>query len=332
MGDSPILQPSAGRSTLDVGVSPRVSIVVPTYRRPKFLERAVTSVQRQTVTDWELIIVDDNAPGSDDRHVTQCLAERLMSDARIRYLRHPTNRGGAAARNTGVRDATSSVVAFLDDDDEWDPTKLEQQLGRLANSPENVALVYCRMWVVTEASARPFLWPTSGAQHTVRDLLMRNTIGSTSCIVCRRQALLDIDLFDESLPSHQDLDLYVRLADSYRFVFVDAPLVTIHRHSQPRVSTNFDGALRANTLFFEKHRLRIESDRTVLHARLLQRGKLLLAAEHFGEARKVLMRALRLKPIHHETVARFALTFAFPRALVAPAKRVVRSVSRHRHG
>src|SRR5699024_5570587 len=109
-----------------------VSIVIPTHARPVFLGRAIDSVLRQTFPAWELLVVDDNPPGSEARVVTERFMEDFRWEARIRYLQHPTNLGGGAARNTGIRAAKGPYVAFLDDDDEWLPEKLALQLERIA--------------------------------------------------------------------------------------------------------------------------------------------------------------------------------------------------------
>ena len=223
---------------------PTVSVVVPTYRRPEFLRRAVASVMSQSVTSWELIIVDDNDAAHEDRRDTEAIVASYASDSRIRYVRHDRNRGGGAARNTGVRASTAPFVAFLDDDDEWHPEKLALQLDRIEGGPIDVALVYCRVRVVRGESGRVTIRPTDGRSHTVRDLLRRNTIGTTSCIMCRTSTLLEVGLFDEALPARQDQDVYVRLAQRFQFAFVDAVLVTLHVHGRPRISTDADGSLR----------------------------------------------------------------------------------------
>jgi glycosyltransferase involved in cell wall biosynthesis len=302
---------------------PHVSVVLPTYRRPEFLQRAVTSVIEQTLQTWELLIVDDNDPGSAERHETEAVVARYATDHRIRYLRHDRNRGGGAARNTGIQEASAPFVAFLDDDDEWDATKLERQLDCIGQDSDDVALVYCRVRVVTVATGRAVLTPTDGRSHSVTDLLRRNTIGTTSCVLCRRSALLDVGLFDESLPARQDQDLYLRLAQSYGFSFVDAVLVTLYVHGGPSISSDLAGPIKAYGMFYDKYRSQIDADPEIRRAMHFQQGKHLLAAERYGEARSMLVRAWHTKPTDVEVLMRLAMTFSVPRALVAPTKRVL---------
>lgn len=308
-------------------------MIVPTYRRPAFLERAIGSVKRQTIRTWELIIVDDNEAGSRERRGTEAVMAHYVDDARIRYVQHAQNLGGGAARNTGIRAAKSPLVAFLDDDDEWHPTKLERQLELLAASAPEVALVYCRVRTVNVATGHESMTETDGKSHGVRQLLIRNTIGSTSCILCRVAALHAVGLFDETLPSRQDVDLYVRLAERYAFAFVDEPLVTFYRHDEPSIGTNYEASIRAHRLFLTKHRVRIESDPEVLYVRLHELGRLLVWAERYPEARVVLLEAWRLRPMSFAASARLAMTFGPSRMLLRAMKRMLgrlRSARRRR--
>ncbi len=102
---------------------PIVSVLIATYNRAEWLAQAIGSVRAQTFTDWELIIVND---GSTDG--TRAWLDRLASeDARVRPI-HQDNRGLAAARNAGIRVATGTYLAIIDDDDAWMPEKLEKQI------------------------------------------------------------------------------------------------------------------------------------------------------------------------------------------------------------
>ena len=129
-----LLQPCAPT----IGAMPVVSVVLNFLNEERFLEEAVHSVCAQTLTDWELILVDD---GSTDRS-TKIARELAAQDARIRYLEHPGhgNKGGSASRNLGVANTTAPYVAFIDGDDVWVPTKLAEQVDLLERMPD-VAMV-----------------------------------------------------------------------------------------------------------------------------------------------------------------------------------------------
>ncbi len=127
---------------------PRVSVVLIFLNEERFLEDAVRSVFEQTLTDWELILVDD---GSTDRSTE--IARKLASqDERICYVDHPghENRGMAASRNFGVAHASAPYLAFLDGDDVWAQCKLAEQVDVLEKMPDvamvNGAIVYWHSW------------------------------------------------------------------------------------------------------------------------------------------------------------------------------------------
>lgn len=100
---------------------PTVSVVIPTYNRAHLVGRAIQSVLNQTYQDFEIIVVDDGSTDNTEEVV------KSFNDPRIRYIRHDQNRGGSAARNTGIKMARGEYIAFQDSDDEWLPEKLESR-------------------------------------------------------------------------------------------------------------------------------------------------------------------------------------------------------------
>ncbi len=107
----------------------RTSVIIPTYNYGRFLREAIESVQRQTVRDFEIIVVDDGS--TDD---TQEIL-RSIDEPRLRFYR-TENRGISAARNEGLRHAAGQFIAFLDADDRWLPQKLELQLAMMEREPD----------------------------------------------------------------------------------------------------------------------------------------------------------------------------------------------------
>ncbi len=273
---------------------PLVSVVLPTYRRPDLLERALATVTGQTLEDWELLVVDDNGAGTRAQRDTETVVRSLASDARVVYVAHEVNRGACAARNTGIARARGRYVAFLDDDDAWYPDKLRLQVERFASADPDVALVYGSFHRVDEDGATRLVH-ADGSAHVGRNLLLRNGIGTTSLVMCRRTALLEVDGFDERLPSMQDYDLYMRLAQRFPFAWVEEPLLEKHRH-EGSIGNDFDGIVRANALFYEKHHEKYEGDRVVHHHRLRWFAHQALRAGQVGLARSLLWRAWRQRP------------------------------------
>lgn len=113
-----------------------MSVIIPTLNRPQLLAEALESLERQTLPDWEAIVVDDGSKPAVD---VDSLIARF--GPRIRGFSHETPRGGAAAKNTGVRHSRGEILAFLDDDDLYQPENIERVVGVLDRYPE-IQVVY----------------------------------------------------------------------------------------------------------------------------------------------------------------------------------------------
>ena len=207
---------------------PSVSVVIPTYNRSRYLRHAVDSVLRQTYPgDMEIIVVDDGS--TDD---TQEVAKLYSTESKaVRYVRLAGNSGPSVARNTGIACAEGELVAFLDSDDEWLPHKLERQIRVLQE--RDLDAVYSG-WNVIDAEGKLV------GKHSpaVRDdvlasaILKSNVIGTASSVVVRRECLLHVGGFDESLWFGEDWDLWIRLIkQKYRFGSVNDSLLLYREHT-----------------------------------------------------------------------------------------------------
>lgn len=274
-----------------------VSVVLPTFRRSEYLERAIESVFAQSYSRWELLVVDDNSPHDEYRRRTERFMERYRGVAAVRYLKHDANLGGAAARNTGVRNANGELVAFLDDDDVWRPDKLERQVRLMQRSGPQVALVYCAYRKVYLASGKQSIERPSQEKHSFDSLLRENRIGTTSLVLCRRTALLSVGMFDETLPSRQDVDLYIRLARKYDFRFVPETLVTWYRHENAAIGKDRERSVRAHRLFIGKYESDLRQNPGAYSFRRRKLGMLLLNQGELVQARSEFLNAWRLQPL-----------------------------------
>lgn len=120
----------------------KVSVIITTYKRANMLSRAINSVLNQTYKNIEVIVVDDNNSDSDHRRNTESIMKQYYNDERVVYVKHKTNKNGAAARNTGTKIASGQVITFLDDDDYYLNMKVEKQLAYLLNNRQ-YSMVYC---------------------------------------------------------------------------------------------------------------------------------------------------------------------------------------------
>ena len=217
---------------------PRFSIVVPTFNRAHLMNRVVTSVQRQSITDWELLIVDDGSTDPTEEVVPQLAA----LDSRLRYIRLDKNSGlPAIARNRGISEARGEYVAFLDSDDYWWP----QHLAIHARRHRGLAapgLCYSPLWTRRRG------WPLFGLlfipsprqqAETRRELIQRNSI-QCSGVTVSRTLLVSHGGFNESprLTAVEDYELWLRLADGGPIGFI--PRLTGVYSSGQGISTKQD--------------------------------------------------------------------------------------------
>jgi glycosyltransferase involved in cell wall biosynthesis len=231
--------------------APTVSVVMPTYQRPTYLARAIESVLAQTFDDFEVIVVDDNDADTDFRDETRALMRHFESDGRVTTVEHPRNRGISAARNSGIAQARAPFIAFLDDDDAWLPEKLARQLEVFDSAARDVAVVTCG-WTIRNESGQVIREERPRLRGRVLEHLALNRIGPPSAAVCRTDAVREIGGFDESLRYREDTDFYLRLAQHFRFDFVDMPLVDYLQHAGS-VSRRTRNTIDAFDVFFAKH-------------------------------------------------------------------------------
>jgi len=200
--------------------SPIVSVIIPAYNAAAFIGETLDSVYAQTFKDFEVIVVNDGSPDTDD--LEQAL-ERFP--AKLRYLKQE-NQGAAAARNTGITAASGEFVAFLDADDMWLPAFLEKQLDLLERTPADVVWADALISGDSPLAGRTFMQvQPSFDEVTPENLLSVRVTVLTSTVVARRQPIIDVGLFDATLRRGQDFELWLKLARrGCRFVYQEEVL------------------------------------------------------------------------------------------------------------
>lgn len=202
----------------------RVSVIIPFFNRSHTIERCLISVQKQTLSDFECLIIDD---GSDTNEALalQSIAGGL-SDERFRIITSQSNRGGGAARNAGIEQAQGEYIAFLDSDDEWLPTKLEKQLQ--FSLEQGLPFISCQSYVHHADGIGVLPTLPLGTESVSDYLFCRNGWLPTPSFFLKRDAL-DSIRFDESLPRHQDYDFLLELENAgVMSSCLMEPLVIVH--------------------------------------------------------------------------------------------------------
>lgn len=226
-----------------------VSVIIPTYNYGRFIERAIRSVLNQTYQDYEIIVVDD---GSTDN--TEDVVKRIGND-RIRYINHVTNKGGNAARNSGIRAATGEYIAFLDSDDEWLPEKLDKQIHLFANSAEMVGLIYTGLNVIDVTNNKPLYQELPESRGHIFNLLLTGNYitGGGSSAMIKRECFESVGFFDETLPSGQEWEMILRISEKYEVDFIGEPLVNYYVHGA-NTDSNPEKVIRGQELILSSHK------------------------------------------------------------------------------
>lgn len=192
---------------------PLVSVILPTFNRPELLAKALQSIMTQTFRDYEVIVIND--AGVD----VAPLVNHFNNTGNFRYINKETNQGLAAARNTGIRAAKGKYLAYLDDDDVFYPDHLETLVNFLEGNQYRVAYTNAYRAIqekngdtyTTVQKDNPY-----DDDYDADRLLVENYI-PVLCVMHERKCLDQAGLFDESLPRHEDWDLWIRLSQRYPF-------------------------------------------------------------------------------------------------------------------
>ena len=225
--------------------APLVTAIVTTYDRPDHLRSAVESVREQTYDSVELVVVDDHSP-TPAREVLQDVD--LDSLVAHRVVRHETNRGANAARNTGIDAADGEYVAFLDDDDQWLPKKLSRQVHAVEGDDAGVA--YCGIRRDLPDEDRIEI-PRAVSEDMTKALLCANVVGSMSVALVETELAERVPL-DERFPCWADLEWFVNLSRETAFTRVPEPLVVYECDSPGRLTEDFEKTQRGYELFVEE--------------------------------------------------------------------------------
>ncbi|KAA9409950.1 glycosyltransferase [Haloarcula hispanica] len=233
---------------------PKVSVIVPTYKRNEELARAIESVVNQTYNDWELIVINDD-PETD-------IGDILPADNRITHLQHEENKGAPVARNNGILESNGEYIALLDDDDKWKPIKLELQIDRLDQLGEDFGLIYTGRDIIQDSgNVETFIPDKEGWVH--KDLLHQNFIPSETPLI-RRECFSCVGLFDPAFQSEQDFDLWLRIANKYKIGAVHESLAVSYKNHENRISTNQERKYHGRKQLLRKHRSSFESNSIAL--------------------------------------------------------------------
>lgn len=203
-----------------------ISIIIPTYGDPKFLDASIRSVINQTYKYWELIIVDDNNPETAARKKTEELVlNYLNSDLRIKYIKHEYNKNGAVARNTGFAVAKGKYISLLDSDDEYLPERLQKCYDVMERASLKIGGVYTGCEFRRLGTTYLKYKEVKDGNFLVDTLACKFMFCTGSNIFVRKSIVNELNGFDGAFLRHQDYEFLVRLFEKYSLVSIPELLV-----------------------------------------------------------------------------------------------------------
>jgi glycosyltransferase involved in cell wall biosynthesis len=288
---------------------PTVSVIIPTYNRAHLIGRAIKSVLNQTYQDFELIIIDD---GSTD-NTEDIIRQFQEKDKRIKYKKHDKNKGGSAARNTGIKNSKGKYIAFQDSDDEWLPNKLEKQMKIFKKESPNLGIVYTGFYRIKDSEKEyiPSHEIVKKEGRIYEDLLKESFI-TTQSILVRKECFKKVGIFDEKLPRLQDWELVIRLSKYYDFKCIDEPLL-ISYYNTDSISANHKALIEAHELILTKHYKNFNNYKKILSRHYFDLGRILYLDEDLISGRRYFIKAIKKYPLNIKYSLSYLVSFFGPK-------------------
>lgn len=282
---------------------PLVSAIITTYNRSVFMKKALESVLAQTFEDFELLILDNSSQDDTEAVV------KSFKDPRIRYIKHEPM-SISPARNIGVKEAKSDYIAFLDDDDEWLPVKLEKELEIFNASSGQVALVYGGFIEIDSDGKELGRHSPILSGRVLEDLLSQRDdfTGSASNPMLRKNIVEELGGYDPSVVTGEDAELYLRLADKYKVAYTSDMVLKIRGHAGPRLGDRLEDAARLDLKVMARFKLIFEKNKKLKGMYLQRIGGKFVRIGKASEGRKYLIQALKADPFNMNAYLQYILS------------------------
>lgn len=232
----------------------KVSIVVPTYKRNKYIIRALDSILMQDYPDIEIIVVDDNGEGTEDQLATQDSLNKYIENNQIRYIRNPINVGGAIARNNGIEQSTGEYITFLDDDDEYLPGKISIQVRAIEENGWDLCVMdgetYNNKGEMLSHKTQPI--DNGMSQEEILKAHITKHITGTNVFMFRREALLRIGMFDQISAGQEFMLMQKAITNHLKIGVIHEVYVHFHMDGQERISTRLSKIEGLELVYQEK--------------------------------------------------------------------------------
>lgn len=232
---------------------PTISIIMPTYNRAGLIIETIESIQRQTYSDWELIIVDDGSTDETEEKIRQ------FADERIQFIKAGRIGIGGRIKNIGIQHSSGTFIAFSDSDDPWEPTKLEKQVNALERYPgAGFCLTGGFMFEKIDQPQKYFYKQKEGEKFAdiLIPLFNSGIAGYVQALMLRRECLATAGHFRE-VKSFSDLDFIASLASHFKAVILYEPLVYRRLHESNYITNNWAKSYDEGIALIREYRPRL---------------------------------------------------------------------------
>ncbi len=230
----------------------RVSVIIPTYKRDvKYLFRAISSIEKQTYKNIEIIIVDDNPADSEYRKKTADFMKQYNNNSNIIYYMNHKNIGGSLARNNGINIASGEFITFLDDDDEYLPSKIEKQLNFMIDKNCDMSFTDLKLVnddrVVVDYREYPNL-KKFDKQSLLKYHIMRHLTG-TPTFMYRAEKLKEIGGFEDAKMGQEFYLMLKSIEKDLKICYLNDSDVVAYRHNDGGISQGKNKIIGENSLY-----------------------------------------------------------------------------------
>ncbi len=207
-------------------MTPKVSVIIPTYNRIQTIERAINSVLNQTFQNFEILIIDDASTDNTSELI------KSISDSRLRYHKLSENSGGGAARNKGIELSTGDYLAFLDSDDEWKSNMLDACIERFQNLYNQAVIIFSKLLMDNKVTRKIFPESIYQGGDLSEYIFCQHGLVSTITLFMPIDVAKNI-MFKEKLIKHQDYDFVLRAyRNGVKFLMIDKVLAIWHNEKR----------------------------------------------------------------------------------------------------
>ena len=231
-----------------------VSVIVPTYKRNKYITRALDSILSQDYSDIEIVVIDDNGEGSEDQIETEKTLSKYIESRQIVYIKNKQNVGGAIARNNGILASSGDYITFLDDDDVYLPGKISIQVQEMEKNGWDLCVMDGETYNNKGERLSHKVQPIENgmSQKEILKAHITKHITGTNVFMYKREALLKIGMFDQISAGQEFMIMQKSITKKLKIGVIHKVYVHFHMDGQERISTRLSKIEGLRLVYDEK--------------------------------------------------------------------------------